>query len=105
MASTAPSSSPESRVAAKNRRAVGMAVNVSHWDDCDRLVDAVYDAFGTCDVLVNNTGLSPLYPDLVSVTEALYDVDLRFRNRSGLASASWSDNIVDGSIRWTEVIA
>jgi NAD(P)-dependent dehydrogenase (short-subunit alcohol dehydrogenase family) len=58
---------------ATGRRAVPVAVNVSHWDDCDRLVDAVYDAFGTCHVLVNNAGLSPLYPDLVSVTEALYD--------------------------------
>ncbi|HVW42070.1 MAG TPA: glucose 1-dehydrogenase [Amycolatopsis sp.] len=58
---------------ATGRRAVGMQVNVSHWDDCDRLVDDVYNAFGACDVLVNNAGLSPLYPDLVSVTEALYD--------------------------------
>jgi NAD(P)-dependent dehydrogenase (short-subunit alcohol dehydrogenase family) len=58
---------------ATGHRALPLAVNVSHWDDCDRLVEAVYDAFGTCDVLVNNAGLSPLYPDLASVTEALYD--------------------------------
>lgn len=58
---------------ATGRRAVGLEVNVSRWDDCDRLVDAVYDAFGACHVLVNNAGMSPLYPDLVSVTEALYD--------------------------------
>jgi len=58
---------------ATGRRALPLEVNVSHWDQCDRLVDAVYDAFGTCHVLVNNAGLSPLYPDLVSVTEALYD--------------------------------
>lgn len=58
---------------ATGRRALPVAVNVSHWDDCDRLVDTVYDAFGACHVLVNNAGLSPLYPDLVSVTEALYD--------------------------------
>jgi NAD(P)-dependent dehydrogenase (short-subunit alcohol dehydrogenase family) len=33
----------------------------------------VYDEFGRCDVLVNNAGMSPLYDDLPSVTEELYD--------------------------------
>ncbi|MFI1293284.1 SDR family NAD(P)-dependent oxidoreductase [Streptomyces sp. NPDC020792] len=55
------------------RKAVPAAVNVSDWNDCDRLVDTVYEAFGACHILVNNAGMSPLYPDLVSVTEALYD--------------------------------
>ena len=45
-------------------RAVPMAVNVSHWDQCDELVERVYAEFGHCDVLINNAGLSPLYPDL-----------------------------------------
>jgi hypothetical protein len=40
---------------------------------CDLLADTVYEHFGHCEVLVNNAGLSPLYPDLMSVTEALYD--------------------------------
>lgn len=56
-----------------SRRALPVAFNVSHWDDCDRLVETVYQEFGTCHVLVNNAGLSPLYPDLVAVTESLYD--------------------------------
>jgi NAD(P)-dependent dehydrogenase (short-subunit alcohol dehydrogenase family) len=55
------------------RRAVPMAVNVSHWEQCTRFVDDVYESFGRCDVLINNAGLSPLYPDLASVTEELYD--------------------------------
>ena len=55
------------------RRVVPLACNVSHWDQCDQLVEATYAAFGHCEVLVNNAGLSPLYPDLVSVTEELYD--------------------------------
>jgi NAD(P)-dependent dehydrogenase (short-subunit alcohol dehydrogenase family) len=55
------------------RTALPVETNVSQWDDCDRLVDTVYERFGACHVLVNNAGLSPLYPDLVSVTEALYD--------------------------------
>jgi NAD(P)-dependent dehydrogenase (short-subunit alcohol dehydrogenase family) len=58
---------------ATGRRALPVAVNVSHWDDCDRLVDTVYEEFGACHILVSNAGLSPLYPDLASVTEALYD--------------------------------
>jgi len=55
------------------RRALPVAVNVSSWEQCDRLVDTVYDAFGRCDVLVNNAGLSPLYESLPAVTEELYD--------------------------------
>ncbi len=59
--------------AASGRRALPVACHVGHWDDCDALVDTVYDHFGRCDVLVNNAGMSPLYPDLPSVTEELYD--------------------------------
>lgn len=55
------------------RRALPVATNVSHWEDCDRLADVVYEEFGACHVLINNAGLSPLYESLVSVTEALYD--------------------------------
>jgi len=55
------------------RRALAVSFHQGHWDDCDRLVDAAYDHFGTVDILVNNAGLSPLYPDLPSVTEELYD--------------------------------
>jgi NAD(P)-dependent dehydrogenase (short-subunit alcohol dehydrogenase family) len=50
-----------------------VAVNVSNWDDCGRLCDTVYDWAGHCEILVNNAGSSPVYADLVSVTEALYD--------------------------------
>jgi NAD(P)-dependent dehydrogenase (short-subunit alcohol dehydrogenase family) len=55
------------------REALPVATNVSNWDDCDRLYETVYNHFGHCEVLVNNAGLSPLFPDLVSVSEALYD--------------------------------
>jgi NAD(P)-dependent dehydrogenase (short-subunit alcohol dehydrogenase family) len=50
-----------------------VACHVGRWADCDALVDAVYERFGRCDVLVNNAGMSPRYPDLPSVTEELYD--------------------------------
>ena len=49
------------------------ATHVGHWDQCDALVDTVYREFGHCDVLVNNAGMSPLYPDLASITEDYYD--------------------------------
>ena len=59
--------------ATTGRTAMPISVHVGHWDECDALVDAVYDRFGKCDVFVNNAGMSPLYPDLVSVTEELFD--------------------------------
>jgi NAD(P)-dependent dehydrogenase (short-subunit alcohol dehydrogenase family) len=55
------------------RRALAVGCHVGHWDELGPLVDAVYERFGHLDVLVNNAGMSPLYPDLSAVTEALYD--------------------------------
>ena len=55
------------------RRAVPAAANVSDWSQCDELVEAAYSEFGHVDVLVNNAGMSPLYPKLSDVSEALYD--------------------------------
>lgn len=54
-------------------RALPVACNVSDWDQCDALVDAAYAEFGRVDVLVNNAGLSPHYPSLVEVSQALFD--------------------------------
>jgi len=55
------------------RSALPVACHVGRWGDLDGLVDAAYGRFGKVDVLVNNAGMSPLYPDLMSVTEELYD--------------------------------
>jgi len=55
------------------RQALGVACHVGSWADCDRLVATAYDRFGHVDVLVNNAGMSPLYPSLAEVTEELFD--------------------------------
>jgi NAD(P)-dependent dehydrogenase (short-subunit alcohol dehydrogenase family) len=59
--------------AATGRRSVGIGCHVGRWEDCDRLVERVYAEFGRIDVLVNNAGMSPLYPSLPDVTEELFD--------------------------------
>ncbi|HYE90409.1 MAG TPA: SDR family oxidoreductase [Terriglobales bacterium] len=55
------------------RRALPVESNVSYWEQCDALVDAAYAFGGKIDVLVNNAGLSPLYPSVDAVTESLWD--------------------------------
>src|SRR5215467_7626635 len=51
------------------RRALAHACHVGHWDELDALADAAYGAFGKVDVLVNNAGMSPLYDQVVNVSE------------------------------------
>ena len=60
-------------IEAKGRRALAYGCHVGHWDELEGLVDAAYAKFGKVDVLVNNAGLSPLYPSLDQVTEKLFD--------------------------------
>jgi NAD(P)-dependent dehydrogenase (short-subunit alcohol dehydrogenase family) len=55
------------------RRALPYACHVGQWSAIDALVDAAYNHFGKVDVLVNNAGMSPLYPSLTEVSEALWD--------------------------------
>ena len=63
----------------------------------DELRDTVYKEFGRYDVLVNNAGLSPLYPSLYDVTEDLYskvmDVNLKGPFR---LSAVFGKHMFDG---------
>ena len=55
------------------RRALPVAAHMARWEDADALAEAAYAEFGTVDVLVNNAGMSPLYPDPASVSEELWD--------------------------------
>lgn len=55
------------------RPALGVGCHVGRWADCDQLFDRARDAYGHIDVLVNNAGMSPLYPSLPEVSEELFD--------------------------------
>jgi NAD(P)-dependent dehydrogenase (short-subunit alcohol dehydrogenase family) len=52
---------------------LAVACHVGVWNDCTTLIDTSIDHFGTIDVLVNNAGMSPLYPSLGAVSEELFD--------------------------------
>ncbi len=60
-------------IEALGRRALAHACHVGAWNELDALVEAAYGKFGKVDVLVNNAGMSPLYPSLDQVSEALWD--------------------------------
>ena len=69
------------------RRALAISAHVGKWDECDRLIEEVYDAFGRVDILVNNAGMSPAMPSH-EVSEQLFDsvVNLNFKGPFRLAS-------------------
>lgn len=60
-------------ISALGRRGFGYSCHVGDWDQLEPLVDRVWEDLGGLDVLVNNAGMSPLYPSLVEVSEALFD--------------------------------
>jgi NAD(P)-dependent dehydrogenase (short-subunit alcohol dehydrogenase family) len=68
------------RVAAEIRAAGGRATacagHVAHWDELEPLVERIYGELGRIDVLVNNAGASPVYDNLTSVSEQLWDKTL-----------------------------
>ncbi len=53
--------------------AYAMAAHTGRWSDIDALVERIYDELGRVDVLVNNAGMSPLYPSLDQVSEESLD--------------------------------
>ncbi len=55
------------------QRALAVACHVGRWEECDALAKRALDHFGKVDVLVNNAGMSPLYPSPIEISEALYD--------------------------------
>ncbi len=55
------------------RKALPIACHAGKWDDVGHLADAAYERFGKVDVLINNAGMSPLYPSLEGMSEELFD--------------------------------
>jgi len=87
-----------SEIEAKGRRALAYACHVGRWDELDGLVDAAYAKFGKVDVLVNNAGMSPLYPSLDQVTEKLFDTVLSLNLKGPFRlSAAVAKRMVDGA--------
>src|SRR5271166_501265 len=60
-------------IRAPGRDASAHTIHVGKWDDCNRLFEEVYARWKRCDVLINNAGLSPLYPSLAEHSEDLFD--------------------------------
>jgi NAD(P)-dependent dehydrogenase (short-subunit alcohol dehydrogenase family) len=54
-------------------RAAPFPCHVGHWEEIAPMAEAVWNHFGKIDVLVNNAGMSPLYPSLEAVTEENFD--------------------------------
>ncbi|MDP6376928.1 MAG: SDR family oxidoreductase [Pseudomonadales bacterium] len=60
-------------VTAMGRQALAYGCHVGHWDELEGLVDAAYERFAKVDILINNAGMSPLYPSLGAISEELFD--------------------------------
>ncbi len=60
-------------VRALGRRALAVGYHAASWSDADMLAERAYNEFGHVEVLVNNAGMSPLYPSLSDVSEELFD--------------------------------
>jgi NAD(P)-dependent dehydrogenase (short-subunit alcohol dehydrogenase family) len=63
-------------VRALGRQAFAHSCHVGRWDEIETLVETVYEEVGRVDVLVNNAGLAPTYPDPQGVSEELWDKTL-----------------------------
>ncbi len=55
------------------QRALAVGCHVAEWDQCDALAKRALDHFGHVDVLVNNAGMSPVYGDVLEISESLWD--------------------------------
>ena len=54
-------------------RTLALSCHLGHWDEIEPMFARVWDHFGKVDVVINNAGMSPLYPSLAEVSERLFD--------------------------------
>jgi NAD(P)-dependent dehydrogenase (short-subunit alcohol dehydrogenase family) len=80
------------------RRAWAIACHVGKWEEIDRLVAEAYAAAGRIDVLINNAGMSPLYPSPADISEDLYDkvFDVNLKGPFRLAALVGTRMVADG---------
>jgi len=60
-------------IEAQGCRALVVPCDIGRWADLERLVNQAYEAFGHCDVLVNNAGITHDPLPLTNVDEAMFD--------------------------------
>lgn len=79
------------------QRALPVQCHVGDWAQCDQLTETVYAEFGRCDVLVNNAGMSPLYPSLLDVSQELFDKVMNVNLRGPFRlSAAFGSRMAEG---------
>jgi NAD(P)-dependent dehydrogenase (short-subunit alcohol dehydrogenase family) len=82
--------------------ATAIACHVGKWEDCGALIAQAIERLGRLDVLVNNAGMSPLYPSIHEITEELFDktigVNLKGPFRLGALAAAYMAEHDGGSI-------
>ncbi|MCU1359150.1 MAG: putative oxidoreductase [Ilumatobacteraceae bacterium] len=85
-------------VRALGRRALPVAYHAASWSGADHLAAAAWAEFGRIDVLVNNAGMSPLYPSVDAITEDLYDkvMDVNLKGPFRLSAVVGTRMIDDG---------
>ncbi len=85
-------------VRALGRRALAVAYHAASWQGADDLAAAAYAEFGTVDVLVNNAGMSPLYPSVDAVSEDLFDkvVGVNLKGPFRLSAVVGTRMVADG---------
>lgn len=96
-------------IRAKGRRALAVGYHAASWSDAERLAADALREFGRVDVLVNNAGMSPLYPSVAEVSEELWDktigVNLKGPFRlSALLGTEMCKVLPDGSVRGGVII-
>jgi NAD(P)-dependent dehydrogenase (short-subunit alcohol dehydrogenase family) len=80
------------------RKALAVAYHAASWTAADNLAAAAYDEFGRVDVLVNNAGMSPLYPAMHEISEELYDkvMDVNLKGPFRLSAVVGTRMVADG---------